>query len=206
MSCLLDEILDVETQNSIDDGINFISEKITSAKKTFNTSELKEEKKPNSFKDCTSNKLNRTALWANIVLQILSLIVLGVIAKTNKKNQWSINALTWISWITLILLVVQYKDALMSGFKLFMYGVSKKTQLITVLSLLIVLLTNLLHAKEGSTVNIVAMSIFVLIFTRVWLQIKTTLDTESSMVSVFLDFINRLITKKRIDKVKNAFD
>jgi hypothetical protein len=202
MSCPLDTILDQDAQKTIDTGVKYITDKIKTVRKFVDVPT--KDKKKDMFKDCTASKVNKGILWTNIALQIVVLLFLGFIAVTRGEKDWSIDALTYISWVTSGLVLIQYRDILMSSAKLFMYGVGRKTQIITVVSVLIVLLTKLLYDKEGLTVSIVAMMVFALIAVRVWFQIKSTFDANST-VSMFLDFINRLMTVDRINVIKGAF-
>ena len=203
MSCPLDRILDKESNKQIDDGVDFLAKKIETIKKIYEIPDSGGES--SMFEGCSTTKLDKGVLWANIALQITLLVFLGIIAATKGEKDWSIDALTWVSWVTLALLLIQYRDVVFSMLKLFIHGVDLQTQIISVLTLVIVIMTRLLYVNEGFTVSIVALMIFVLIAVRVGFQIKSTLQSDS-MVTIMLDFINRLITPNRIQKIKKAFD
>ena len=205
MSCPLDTILDGNTQKSIDSGVAFISEKISTVRKTFDVpASAPKNSKDNPYAACFAGKLNRNILWGNILLQVAVLAFLAIIAATKGEKAWSVDALTWISWISMVLLLIQYRDAVVSGFKVFLFGVGRQTQVIAALTLAIAVMTKLLYDREGWVVSAVALLIFASTSVRVGLQIRSALGQES-VVPIFLDFINRLVTVDRVNKIKAAF-
>jgi hypothetical protein len=200
VSCPIDIILTEDTQKTIDTGIRVLSEKISNR--------IKPEKKDNSssnnyFDNCKSNTRNKAVLWANIGIQFLLLIFLGVIAVTKGEQKWAFDILGLISWVTLVLTGIQYQDGIMAGAKIFIFGTGVKPQSIVAISLAIVLLTNLLKSRDGGVASIVAAVIIMFIIGRTVMQIQSAFSTVSP-VPVVLDFVNRVITVDRVKKLKNA--
>jgi len=200
VSCPIDIILSEDTQKTIDTGIRVLSEKISNRIKP---GEKDNSSSNNYFDNCKSNMRNKAVLWANIGIQFLLLIFLGVIAVTKGGQKWAFDILGLISWVTLVLTGIQYQDGIMAGAKIFIFGTGVKSQSIVAISLAIVLLTNLLKSRDGGVASIVAAVIIMFIIGRTVMQIQSAFSTVSP-VPVVLDFVNRLITVDRVKKLKNA--
>jgi len=200
VSCPIDIILSEDTQKTIDTGIRVLSEKISNRIKP---GEKDNSSSNNYFDNCKSNMRNKAVLWANIGIQFLLLIFLGVIAVTKGEQKWAFDILGLISWVTLVLTGIQYQDGIMAGAKIFIFGTGVKSQSIVAISLAIVLLTNLLKSRDGGVASIVAAVIIMFIIGRTVMQIQSAFSTVSP-VPVVLDFVNRVITVDRVKKLKNA--
>lgn len=200
MSCPVDIIVTKDTQELIDTGLQYFSEKISKRVKPE-----KKEVQPSlwNLDTCKSNVINKTVLWANIGIQFVVLIFLSVIMATKGRKKWAFNVLKWISWITLILTAIQYKDGIMAGAKIFIFGIGIKTQIIVAISLAIVFLTKLLQSEDGGIASLVSTVIIIFIIARTVMQIQSAL-TNVSAAPVVLDFVNRVITVDRVKKLKNA--
>lgn len=199
MSCPLDEIVTEDTQQLIDTGLKTFSEKMSKRVKP----DKKEVKTPGAFDTCYSNMRNKAVLWMNICIQFIVLIFLGIIAGSKGQKRWAFDLLKWTSWVTLFLIALQYKNGIMAGVKILIFGTSIKTQFIMTVSLAIVILTNLLQSKEGGVASLVSAVMIMLIIVRIAVQIQSAL-TNDSAVPVVLDFVNRVVTVDRVKTLKNA--
>lgn len=196
MSCPIDNIVTEDTQKLIDTGLQVFADKMSKR--------VKPEVKPSgNFDTCYSNMRNKAVLWVNIGIQFIVLIFLGIIAGSKGQKTWARDLLKWISWTTLILTALQYKNGIMAGVKIFIFGTSVKTQFIVAISLAIVILTNLLQSREGGVASLVSAVMIILIIARIVVQIQTAL-TNDSAVPVVLDFVNRVVTVDRVKTLKNA--
>ena len=184
----------------IDAGLQALSEKIS---KRVNPEKNEVNPSSRKFDACKSSVRNKTVLWVNIGIQFLVLIFLGVIAGTKGQEKWAFDVLRWISWVTLILTAIQYKDGIMAGAKIFIFGTGMKTQIIVAISLVIVFLTKLLQNKDGGVASLVSTAIIIFIIARTVMQIQSAF-TNVSAVPVVLDFVNRVVTVDRVKKLKNA--
>jgi hypothetical protein len=199
MFCLIDRIVTEDTQKLIDTGLQTFSEEMSKRVKP----DQKKVKPSGKFDTCYSNMRNKAVLWMNLGIQFIVLIFLGVIAGSKGQKMWAFDMLKWISWVTLFLTVLQYKNGIMAGVKIFIFGTSVKTQFIMAISLAIVILSNLLQSKEGGVASLVSAVMIILIIARISVQIQTTL-TNDSAVPVVLDFVNKVVTVDRVKTLKNA--
>jgi hypothetical protein len=105
--------------------------------------------------------------------------------------------------VSLALLIVQYRNVLISAGRVFMYGLDLETQIILVFSVIITIITSFI--KKGAAGMKLTLAIAFLIFIRLALQMKDFLLDKKSNISAFLSFAKELLTPTRIAKIYKSF-
>lgn len=193
MSCSITKVLDSETNKKLDDGVDIMAAKISAAVKLDDVN--------NS--DCRASEIGRIVSIVNMVIQyiVLSFVILAVVNSDNASL--IINVIKWVSYVSLILIVVQYRNVLVSAGRLFMYGLDLENQVIIVFSLFIALITG--FVRKGTAGMKMTLAVAFLIFIRLAIQMKNFLLDRDSKIPAFLVFIKELLTPSRITKIYNAF-
>jgi hypothetical protein len=193
MSCSITKVLDAEENKRLDDGVDVMAAKISAA--------IKDDDVANS--ECRASEIDRYVNIVNMAIQyiILSFVVLAVIQHDNAAL--IVNVIKWVSIVSLILILVQYRNVLVSAGRLFLYGLDLENQIIIVFSVCITLITGFI--KKGTAGMKLTIAVAFLILIRLAIQMKNFLLDRDSKIPAFLVFVKELLTPSRITKIYNAF-
>ena len=192
MSCLIKTILDAATNKNIDKGVDKLSEKISAT--------IKNED-PNI--ECNSSNIDRWISIINMGIQylILSFVVLALL--NHEKSALIITVITWTAYLSLALLMVRYRNVLISAGRILVYGLDLETQIILAFSIFITIITGFI--KKGTAGMKLTLTIAFLIFIRLALQMKDFLLDKKSNLSAFMAFVKELLSPARISKIYKSF-
>lgn len=192
MSCSIDKILDASTNKSIDEGVDRISKKISDMVKS-----------EDSNIECNNSKIDHWISIINMGIQylILSFVILALL--NHEKSALIITVITWTAYVSLALLMVRYRNVLISAGRILLYGLDLETQIILAFSIFITLITGFI--KKGTAGMKLTLTIAFLIFIRLALQMKDFLLDKKSNLSAFMEFVKELLTPTRISKIYKSF-
>jgi hypothetical protein len=192
MSCSIDKILDASTNKSIDEGVERISKKISDTVKN-----------EDSNIECNNSKIDHWISIINMGIQylILSFVILALL--NHEKSALIITVITWTAYVSLALLMVRYRNVLISAGRILLYGLDLETQIILAFSIFITLITGFI--KKGTAGMKLTLTIAFLIFIRLALQMKDFLLDKKSNLSAFMEFVKELLTPTRISKIYKSF-
>lgn len=192
MSCSIDKILDASTNKSIDEGVDRISKRISDTVKS-----------EDSNIECNNSKIDHWISIINMGIQylILSFVILALL--NHEKSALIITVITWTAYVSLALLMVRYRNVLISAGRILLYGLDLETQIILAFSIFITLITGFI--KKGTAGMKLTLTIAFLIFIRLALQMKDFLLDKKSNLSAFMEFVKELLTPARISKIYKSF-
>lgn len=191
MSCSVYKILDKQTDNFIDDGVDTLVAKIS-----------KTVKEDANIK-CRDSKIDRMIAILNMGIQyvILSFVILSLV--NHDKGDLIVRVITWVSYMSLLLVAIQYRNVIATAGKLFVHGLDLETQIIILFSLFIAIITGFI--KRGTAGVKLTLAIAFLIVIRLAIQMKSFLTDKDSKIPAFLSFAKELLSPTRISKLFKAF-
>jgi len=189
MSCSVTKILDKETQQKIDNGVDSISAQI--------------KKKLDATDDtCDESKIDKFVAISSIILQYVVFAFILVALASDKYSATVVKAVVITSFITTVLLVIQYRNILLSALRI-LSALDLSTKIILVLSILAMLGTG--YIKKGGAGLYLTMGIAAVLFLRLSLQVRDFVRDSKSALPAFTTFLKEVITTKRIQTLYNAF-
>ena len=190
MSCSINSILDESMNKAIDGGVNKLAAKIASV----------EKKEGNT---CANARVDDTITIGNMTIQyiILAIIILSLVNHNN--SVLGVKVIVWVTYASMILVAVQYRHAIVSAGKVFLYGLDIEDQLVIIASLAATVFTA--FATNGGFDVGIMLTIAFLISVSLVIQLKDFLLEKNSKMLPFLSLLNGLSTPERISKLYAAF-
>jgi len=190
MSCSINDILDTSMNKAVDDGVDKLAAKIASVDK----------QKGNT---CAEAGIDNTITIGNMTIQyiILAIIILSVVNHSN--SVLGVRVIVWVTYVSLCLVAVQYRHAIVSAGKVFLYGLDIEDQFVIIASLATTVFTA--FATNGGFDVGIMLAIAFLISVSLVIQLKDFLLQKNSKMVPFLSLLNGLSTPERISKIYAAF-
>jgi len=191
MSCPIDTIFDKQTNGLIDNGVDYMTNRIKTVMTAGTTG------------NCLSTNVDDGVVIFNMIIQyiVLCFVILALTKQGESEN--IVKAIVWISYISSFLIFVQYRSVFATAWKLFMNGLDIENKLVILMSVFITLLTT--YIKKGNLEMKITLAVTIFIVIRLGFQLKNFMLDQESTIPVFLSFVENLFSPDRISKIFNAF-